>query len=105
MDIMFKCQEGEKMLAAGHPAKDKIKPRIIDLSEGWEQLLINCKEKKSRLQEAYQVHNNIIMLYIGLHWGSLCPGKKMDGYSISTICYSKEIIFTKDMSCSYCSVI
>lgn len=44
------------MLAAGHPSKDKIKPRIMDLSEGWRQLLINCKEKKSRLQEAYQVH-------------------------------------------------
>ncbi|KAK3538029.1 hypothetical protein QTP70_027382 [Hemibagrus guttatus] len=47
-------KEGEKMLAIGHPAKDKIKPRIMDLNEGWEQLLINCKEKKSRLQEAYQ---------------------------------------------------
>ncbi|KAF7704200.1 hypothetical protein HF521_021272 [Silurus meridionalis] len=47
-------KEGEKMLAAGHPAKEKIKSRIMDLSEGWEQLLINCKEKKSRLQEAYQ---------------------------------------------------
>lgn len=45
------------MLASGHPAKDKIKPRIMDLNEGWEQLLINCKEKKSRLQEAYQVHH------------------------------------------------
>ncbi|XP_053365454.1 spectrin beta chain, non-erythrocytic 5 isoform X1 [Clarias gariepinus] len=47
-------KEGEKMQAAGHPAKDKIKPRLMDLSDGWEQLLINCKEKKSRLQEAYQ---------------------------------------------------
>ncbi|KAI5616449.1 spectrin beta chain, non-erythrocytic 5 isoform X2 [Silurus asotus] len=47
-------KEGEKMLDAGHPAKDKIKSRIMDLSEGWEQLLIKCKEKKSRLQEAYQ---------------------------------------------------
>lgn len=45
------------MQAAGHPAKDKIKPRLMDLSDGWEQLLINCKEKKSRLQEAYQVQN------------------------------------------------
>lgn len=57
MEIIFKFQEGEKMLAAGHPAMDKIKPRITDLSEGWEQLLINSKEKKSRLQEAYQVYN------------------------------------------------
>lgn len=45
------------MLGTGHPGKDKIKPRIINLNEGWEQLLINCKEKKSRLQEAYQVQN------------------------------------------------
>lgn len=58
MAIMFNYQEGETLLAAGHPAKDKIKPRVMDLSEGWEQLLSNCKEKKSRLQEAYQVHNN-----------------------------------------------
>ncbi|TSO67499.1 Spectrin beta chain, non-erythrocytic 5 [Bagarius yarrelli] len=47
-------KEGEKMLVTGHPAKDKIKSRIMDLNEGWEQLLIRCKEKKSRLQEAYQ---------------------------------------------------
>lgn len=84
------------MLVVGHPAKDNIKPRIIDLNEGWEQLLTNCKEKKSRLQEAYQVHNNIV-LYISLRWGSLCPGNILDGYSISTICYSRGIIFTKDI--------
>ncbi|XP_034163832.2 spectrin beta chain, non-erythrocytic 5 [Pangasianodon hypophthalmus] len=52
--IEAQTKEGEKMLAAGHPAKDKIKPRIMDLREGWEQLLIHCKEKKARLQEAYQ---------------------------------------------------
>ncbi|KAK1793411.1 hypothetical protein P4O66_011796, partial [Electrophorus voltai] len=47
-------KEGEKMLAAHHPAKDKIKPRIKDINDGWEHLLMNCKEKKLRLQEAYQ---------------------------------------------------
>ncbi|XP_036450101.1 spectrin beta chain, non-erythrocytic 5 isoform X2 [Colossoma macropomum] len=47
-------KEGEMMLAAGHPAKGKIKPKMNDLSDGWEQLLLNCKEKKTRLQEAYQ---------------------------------------------------
>ncbi|XP_066510159.1 spectrin beta chain, non-erythrocytic 5 [Hoplias malabaricus] len=47
-------KEGEKMLAAGHPAKVKIKPKMKELSDGWDRLLISCKEKKSRLQEAYQ---------------------------------------------------
>ncbi|XP_017558803.1 spectrin beta chain, non-erythrocytic 5 isoform X2 [Pygocentrus nattereri] len=47
-------KEGEMMLAAGHPAKGKIKPKMKDLTDGWEQLLLNCKEKKTRLQEAYQ---------------------------------------------------
>ncbi|XP_072545910.1 spectrin beta chain, non-erythrocytic 5 [Salminus brasiliensis] len=47
-------KEGEKMLTAGHPAKNKIKPKTKEISDGWEQLLTNCKEKKSRLMEAYQ---------------------------------------------------
>ncbi|XP_030641786.1 spectrin beta chain, non-erythrocytic 5 [Chanos chanos] len=45
---------GEKMLADGHHAKNKIKPRLRDLNDTWEQLQNNCKEKKSRLQQAYQ---------------------------------------------------
>ncbi|XP_049319614.1 spectrin beta chain, non-erythrocytic 5 isoform X1 [Astyanax mexicanus] len=47
-------KEGEKMLNAGHPAKNKIKAKTKEISSGWEQLLLNCKEKKLRLQEAYQ---------------------------------------------------
>lgn len=78
MKIIFKCQEGEKMLAACHPAKDKIKPRILDLNEGWEQLLITCKEKKSRLQEAYQVHNKNSVVERFTLWQPVC-WKKKDG--------------------------
>ncbi|XP_063040192.1 spectrin beta chain, non-erythrocytic 5 [Engraulis encrasicolus] len=47
-------QDGQKMLSAGHPAEEKIKPRLRDLEESWKQLLDNCKVKKTRLQQAYQ---------------------------------------------------
>ncbi|XP_076156260.1 spectrin beta chain, non-erythrocytic 5 [Alosa pseudoharengus] len=47
-------KEGERMLVAGHPAGQKITPRLKDLKDSWTQLLDNCKEKKSRLQQAYQ---------------------------------------------------
>uniref|UniRef100_A0A673I813 Spectrin beta chain, non-erythrocytic 2-like n=1 Tax=Sinocyclocheilus rhinocerous TaxID=307959 RepID=A0A673I813_9TELE len=45
---------GDNMLASSHPAKGKIKPRIKDVDDSWDQLLSNCKEKKLRLQQAYQ---------------------------------------------------
>ncbi|KAJ8377542.1 hypothetical protein AAFF_G00256380 [Aldrovandia affinis] len=47
-------QEGERMLSAGHFAVGKISARQEELQSSWEQLLRNCKEKKSRLQQAYQ---------------------------------------------------
>uniref|UniRef100_A0A672QKD3 Spectrin, beta, non-erythrocytic 5 n=1 Tax=Sinocyclocheilus grahami TaxID=75366 RepID=A0A672QKD3_SINGR len=47
-------KEGDNMLASSHPAKGKIKPRIKDVDDSWDQLLSNCKEKKLRLQQAYQ---------------------------------------------------
>lgn len=50
-------QEGDDMLASSHPAKGKIKPRIKDVDDSWDQLLSNCKEKKLRLLEAYQVQH------------------------------------------------
>lgn len=50
-------QEGDNMLASSHSAKSKIKPRIKDVDDSWDQLLSNCKEKKSRLQQAYQVQH------------------------------------------------
>nr|XP_055027307.1 spectrin beta chain, non-erythrocytic 5 [Misgurnus anguillicaudatus] len=52
VEVLIK--EGEKMLTSSHPAKSKIKPRIKDVSDSWEQLLSNCMIKKSRLQQAYQ---------------------------------------------------
>ncbi|XP_015205968.2 spectrin beta chain, non-erythrocytic 5 isoform X1 [Lepisosteus oculatus] len=47
-------KEGERMLGSGHYAHDQISPRLQDLQGSWEQLLSNCKEKRSRLQEAYE---------------------------------------------------
>ncbi|XP_073682671.1 spectrin beta chain, non-erythrocytic 5 [Garra rufa] len=47
-------KEGDNMLTSSHPAKSKIKPRIKDVDDSWDQLLSNCKEKKLRLQQAYQ---------------------------------------------------
>nr|XP_029543639.1 spectrin beta chain, non-erythrocytic 5 [Oncorhynchus nerka] len=47
-------KEGERMIAAGHSTPGKIKPWLKDLNHGWDLLLNNCKEKKSRLQQAYQ---------------------------------------------------
>ncbi|XP_066550797.1 spectrin beta chain, non-erythrocytic 5 [Amia ocellicauda] len=47
-------KEGERMLGAAHFASDQIGPRLKELQGNWEQLLSNCKEKKCRLQEAYQ---------------------------------------------------
>lgn len=54
------------MLASSHPAKSKIKPRVKDVSDSWELLLSNCKDKKSRLQQAYQVQNCISMCITGM---------------------------------------
>ncbi|XP_067099877.1 spectrin beta chain, non-erythrocytic 5 [Osmerus mordax] len=52
VDVLTK--EGERMISAGHYAPGKIKPWLKDLRDTWEQLLNNCKEKKARLQQAYQ---------------------------------------------------
>ncbi|XP_010891275.2 spectrin beta chain, non-erythrocytic 5 isoform X2 [Esox lucius] len=47
-------KEGERMIAAGNSSPEKIKLWLKDLNNGWDQLLNNCKEKKCRLQQAYQ---------------------------------------------------
>ncbi|XP_029899947.1 spectrin beta chain, non-erythrocytic 5 isoform X2 [Myripristis murdjan] len=47
-------QEGERLLAGGHPAEEKLRPRLRELSDGWDALIHNCQEKKTRLQQAYQ---------------------------------------------------
>ncbi|XP_043119308.1 spectrin beta chain, non-erythrocytic 5 isoform X2 [Puntigrus tetrazona] len=52
--VQILVKEGDNMLASSHPAQGKIKPRIKDVDDSWDQLLSNCKEKKLRLQQAYQ---------------------------------------------------
>ncbi|KAM6973270.1 spectrin beta chain, non-erythrocytic 5 [Aplochiton taeniatus] len=47
-------KDGERMILADHFALGKIKPRLKDLNDARDQLLKNCKEKKARLQQAYQ---------------------------------------------------
>lgn len=54
------------MLVSSHPAKSKIKPRVKDVIDSWELLLSNCKDKKSRLQQAYQVQNCISVRITGI---------------------------------------
>ncbi|XP_068070705.2 spectrin beta chain, non-erythrocytic 5 isoform X1 [Danio rerio] len=52
--VQAHIKDGDNMLAFSHPAKSKIKPRIKDVDDNWDQLLSNCKHKKTRLQQAYQ---------------------------------------------------
>ncbi|XP_067336707.1 spectrin beta chain, non-erythrocytic 5 isoform X2 [Channa argus] len=47
-------KEGEKLLTDCCSAEAKIRPRLRELTDSWDVLIHNCKEKKSRLQEAYQ---------------------------------------------------
>ncbi|XP_078145742.1 spectrin beta chain, non-erythrocytic 5 [Centroberyx gerrardi] len=47
-------KEGEKLLSGGPPAEGKVRPRLRELTDCWDALIRNCKEKKTRLQQAYQ---------------------------------------------------
>uniref|UniRef100_UPI0037E8FE98 spectrin beta chain, non-erythrocytic 5 n=1 Tax=Semicossyphus pulcher TaxID=241346 RepID=UPI0037E8FE98 len=47
------AKEGEKVLES-RSAEVKVKPRLRELTDSWDALIHNCKEKKTRLQEAYQ---------------------------------------------------
>ncbi|XP_026156546.1 spectrin beta chain, non-erythrocytic 5 isoform X2 [Mastacembelus armatus] len=47
-------QEGEKLLSENRSAEAKVRPRLRELTGSWDALIHNCKEKKVRLQEAYQ---------------------------------------------------
>ncbi|XP_027134554.1 spectrin beta chain, non-erythrocytic 5 [Larimichthys crocea] len=47
-------KEGEKLLSESQSAKAKVQPRLRELKDSWDALIHNCKEKKTRLQEAYQ---------------------------------------------------
>ncbi|XP_041668259.1 spectrin beta chain, non-erythrocytic 5 [Cheilinus undulatus] len=46
-------KEGEKLLES-RSVEVKVRPRLRELSDSWDTLIRNCKEKKTRLQEAYQ---------------------------------------------------
>uniref|UniRef100_A0A3P8T408 Spectrin, beta, non-erythrocytic 5 n=1 Tax=Amphiprion percula TaxID=161767 RepID=A0A3P8T408_AMPPE len=47
-------KEGEKLLSESGSADVKVGPRLRELTDSWDALIQNCKEKKTRLQEAYQ---------------------------------------------------
>ncbi|KAG7215088.1 hypothetical protein INR49_011666 [Caranx melampygus] len=47
-------KEGEKLLTESRSAEVKVGPRLRELTDSWDALIHNCKEKKNRLQEAYQ---------------------------------------------------
>ncbi|KAK2826814.1 hypothetical protein Q5P01_021028 [Channa striata] len=47
-------KEGEKLLTDCSSAEAKVRPRLRELTDSWDTLIHNCKEKKTRLQEAYQ---------------------------------------------------
>ncbi|XP_028422093.1 spectrin beta chain, non-erythrocytic 5 [Perca flavescens] len=47
-------KEAQKLLSESGSADLKVGPRLRELEDSWDALLHNCKEKKTRLQEAYQ---------------------------------------------------
>ncbi|KAK5886954.1 hypothetical protein CesoFtcFv8_017933 [Champsocephalus esox] len=47
-------KESEKLLSDSRSADVKVRPRLRELTDSWDALIQNCKEKKTRLQEAYQ---------------------------------------------------
>uniref|UniRef100_A0A3Q1IVH4 Calponin-homology (CH) domain-containing protein n=1 Tax=Anabas testudineus TaxID=64144 RepID=A0A3Q1IVH4_ANATE len=47
-------KEGEKLSSVCRTGDTKIQPRLRELAGTWDALIQNCKEKKTRLQEAYQ---------------------------------------------------
>ncbi|XP_036927334.1 spectrin beta chain, non-erythrocytic 5 isoform X2 [Acanthopagrus latus] len=47
-------KEGEKLLSDSPSVEVKVRPRLRELTDSWDALIHNCKEKKTRLQEAYQ---------------------------------------------------
>uniref|UniRef100_A0A8C3S247 Calponin-homology (CH) domain-containing protein n=1 Tax=Chelydra serpentina TaxID=8475 RepID=A0A8C3S247_CHESE len=46
--------EGEKMLREGHYAPEAIQSRLQEMEELWDELLENCQEKRTKLQDAYK---------------------------------------------------
>ncbi|XP_028993920.1 spectrin beta chain, non-erythrocytic 1 isoform X2 [Betta splendens] len=52
VDVLHK--EGQKLITHCRSAEAKIGSRLRELTDTWDDLIDNCKKKKSRLQEAYQ---------------------------------------------------
>nr|XP_025044105.1 spectrin beta chain, non-erythrocytic 5 [Pelodiscus sinensis] len=46
--------EGEKMLQEGHYVPEAIQSRLQEMKELWDELLQNCNEKRTKLQDAYK---------------------------------------------------
>ncbi|XP_050810874.1 spectrin beta chain, non-erythrocytic 5 isoform X2 [Gopherus flavomarginatus] len=46
--------EGEKMLQEGHYAPEAIQSRLQEMEELWDELLENCHEKRTKLEDAYK---------------------------------------------------
>ncbi|XP_074853761.1 spectrin beta chain, non-erythrocytic 5 [Carettochelys insculpta] len=46
--------EGEKMIREGHYAFEAVQSRLQEMEELWDELLENCHEKKTKLQDAYK---------------------------------------------------
>lgn len=58
-------QDGEKLSSESRSAEAKVRPRLRELTDSWDALIHNCREKKARLQEAYQVLvNNLTFSWI-----------------------------------------
>lgn len=60
-------QDGEKLLSESRSAEAKVRPRLRELTDSWDALIHNCKEKKARLQEAYQVRLDNMFVSSLLH--------------------------------------
>ncbi|XP_032649741.2 spectrin beta chain, non-erythrocytic 5 [Chelonoidis abingdonii] len=46
--------EGEKMLQEGHYAPEAIQSRLQEMEELWDELLENCHEKRTKLEDTYK---------------------------------------------------
>uniref|UniRef100_A0A452IK20 Calponin-homology (CH) domain-containing protein n=1 Tax=Gopherus agassizii TaxID=38772 RepID=A0A452IK20_9SAUR len=52
--LLSLLQEGEKMLKEGHYAPEAIQSRLREIEELWDELLENCHEKRTKLEDAYK---------------------------------------------------
>lgn len=62
-------QEGEQLINDGHYAVHEIEPRMKQIQDLWNELLLSCNEKKFQLMNAHKVGESY------RHWQSstICP--------------------------------